>query len=139
MTFETRNTSCRRPAMASPTMASTFPFPYISAVSMCVIPRSSPRRIAAMDEARFRSISQVPWPMTGTRIPVNPKGRSSMINFGLRISDCGLNNQASSDESRQPSTHQGRQQCSDHQSNEIAVREPDDTQGDDENDREVGG
>ena len=48
--------------------------PYISAVSMCVRPRSSPRRSAAKAYWRsLDSIGQVPWPITGTHRPVGPK------------------------------------------------------------------
>src|SRR5437763_6017905 len=64
--------------MASPTTCSTAPPPYISAVSMWVIPRSRPRRRAAIDSLRSRSIVQVPWPMMGTMTRDGPKGRRSM-------------------------------------------------------------
>src|SRR5205807_1473919 len=64
--------------MASPTTCSTAPPPYISAVSMWVIPRSRPRRRAAIDSLRSRSIVQVPWPMMGTMTRDGPKGRRSI-------------------------------------------------------------
>src|SRR6476620_6218262 len=72
-TFETRNTSSRRPAIASAMMSSASP--YISAVSMWVMPRSRPRCSAAT--ARLRSPwsrYQVPCPITETLAPVLPKG-----------------------------------------------------------------
>ena len=72
-TFETRKTSSRRPAIASPTTASARPEPYISAVSMWVMPRSRPRRSAATAAARGAcSRYQVPWPMTATWRSVDP-------------------------------------------------------------------
>ncbi len=77
-TFDTRKTSSRRPAIASPTMRSTAPCPYDSAVSMWVMPRSSPRRSALTAARGETSIRQVPWPKTGTEIPVEPKGRCSI-------------------------------------------------------------
>ena len=71
-TLLTRNTSSRRPAMASPTSDSERPLPYISAVSMSVRPWSSPRRNAASSAARCSRRSpmfQVPCPSAGTRSP----------------------------------------------------------------------
>ena len=66
-TFETRNTSSRRPAMASATIFSAAPSPYISAVSMWVMPSSIPRRRAATASAWSAcSRFHVPWPTTGT-------------------------------------------------------------------------
>ncbi len=60
-------TSSRRPEIACPTISSAAPDPYISAVSMCVIPRSIPFRSAAITLVRLPpSISQVPCPMTAT-------------------------------------------------------------------------
>src|SRR5207244_2657867 len=68
-----------QPRIASPTIASTFPEPYISAVSIWVSPSSMPRRSAAIAEARAsRSIIHVPWPRTGTAAPVAPNGRDSI-------------------------------------------------------------
>jgi hypothetical protein len=64
-TFETRKISSRRPAMASATTGSASP--YISAVSMWVMPRSTPRRKAATALPRSpRSMYQVPCPITET-------------------------------------------------------------------------
>jgi len=72
----TRNTWSRRPAIASPTISSTRPLPYISAVSTWVRPASSPARKAATAAARPScSMFQVPWPTTGTASPVRPKAR----------------------------------------------------------------
>src|SRR5688500_17056381 len=68
----------RRPRMASPTTRSAPPSPYISAVSMWVIPSSIPVRRAAtsrLASARRSPIFHVPWPMTGTATPVAPNGR----------------------------------------------------------------
>ena len=75
-TFDARNTSSRRPAIASPTSSSTAPEPYISAVSTWVMPASSPRRSAAIAAARSCSISQVPWPITATGRCVGPNDRA---------------------------------------------------------------
>src|SRR3954463_15337359 len=55
--------------------------PYISAVSMCVMPASMPRRSAAMASARFPSRFQVPWPMIGRFLPVEPKRRCCMRRY----------------------------------------------------------
>jgi hypothetical protein len=67
------------PEMASPTSSSAAPEPYISAVSMCVAPRSSPRRRAATASARGASSRfQVPWPTTATGRFVVPKGSCRM-------------------------------------------------------------
>src|SRR5206468_1105321 len=74
-TLETRKTWSRRPAIASPTSSSTRPEPYISAVSMCVMPASSPARSAASAAVPpSRSMFHVPWPTTGTATPVGPNG-----------------------------------------------------------------
>ena len=54
-TLETRNTSSRRPSIAWATSSSV---PYISAVSMCVRPSSTPSRSAAT--ASLPDSSQVP-------------------------------------------------------------------------------
>jgi hypothetical protein len=70
-TFETIKTSSRRPVIASATTGSASP--YISAVSIWVMPRSMPRRNAATAVARSpRSMYQVPCPITGTRGPLEP-------------------------------------------------------------------
>jgi hypothetical protein len=59
--LETRNTSSRRPSMAFAMTRSDAPDPYISAVSICVRPRSSPRRnAAAAASAAEASIFHVP-------------------------------------------------------------------------------
>ena len=53
--------------IASPPISSTWPSLYISDVSRCVIPRSSPRWMARMTSARSsRSFPHVPCPITGT-------------------------------------------------------------------------
>src|SRR5437660_1206969 len=49
-TFETTNRSSRWPSMASASICSTAPLPYISAVSTCVSPSSIPRLSAAIAE-----------------------------------------------------------------------------------------
>src|SRR5262249_3038449 len=75
-TFETTNTSWRRPAIAAPTSSSASP--YISAVSTCAMPRSRPRR--SVSTAAFRPADptyHVPWPITGTSRPLAPNGRRS--------------------------------------------------------------
>ena len=73
-TFETRKISSRRSATASATTSSASP--YISAVSMWVMPRSMPRRNAARAVLRSpRSIYQVPCPITDTRGPLLPNFR----------------------------------------------------------------
>ena len=55
------------------------PSPYISAVSMWVMPRSRPRRRAATAVGRCASsMYQVPWPMTATSRGTGPNGRRSM-------------------------------------------------------------
>src|SRR5580658_1534097 len=71
--------------MASATNCSTRPSPYISAVSICVRPRSTPRR--NVSTARFSlagspSIIQVPCTITGTSTLVQPNRR--LITFLLR-------------------------------------------------------
>src|SRR6201994_1187208 len=71
-TLDTRNTSSRRPAMASPTSLSASPSAYISAVSITVMPRSRPRRSARISSSRRAATSarcQVPCPSTGIRSP----------------------------------------------------------------------
>ena len=61
----------RRPAIASATTGSASP--YISAVSMWLMPRSRPRRSAATARLRSpRSIYQVPCPITDTSGPLLP-------------------------------------------------------------------
>ncbi|CAD5286552.1 hypothetical protein BOS5A_211345 [Bosea sp. EC-HK365B] len=72
-TFETRKTSSRSPASASPVISSARPSPYISAVSIWERPRSSPRRSAAIASLRgARSMFQVPWPIRETAGPPLP-------------------------------------------------------------------
>ena len=71
-TLLTTNTSSRRPAIASPTISSAPPSPYISAVSISVMPRSRPSRSAATSRAalaRRSPIRHVPCPSTGTLVP----------------------------------------------------------------------
>src|SRR3954464_8765252 len=71
--------------MASPTSSSARPLPYISAVSMWVMPRSRPARRVSMawrSVSRGPSIIQVPCPMTGTWTPVHPNSR-----FGIAITE----------------------------------------------------
>src|SRR5581483_1479084 len=73
-TLETRKTSSRRPAIASPTSCSASPALYISAVSIWVMLRSMPVRRAVITAWRFFcSMSHVPCPMIGTSGPVGPK------------------------------------------------------------------
>jgi len=70
----TRNTSSRRPRMASPTSSSAAPSPYISAVSIRRMPRSIPCCRAAISSLRRSACSpcvQVPMPSAGT---VSPEG-----------------------------------------------------------------
>src|SRR4051794_11682219 len=70
-TFETRKTPSRFPAMASAITSSASP--YISAVSIWVMPRSMPRCNAAMALLRSpRSRYQVPCPITDTSGPLVP-------------------------------------------------------------------
>src|SRR3954470_16824341 len=74
-TLETRKTESRREAMAWPTRVSDLPLPYISAVSMRVMPKSRPRWRAAISSARREGLSpmrQVPWPSAGS---FSPEGR----------------------------------------------------------------
>jgi hypothetical protein len=69
-TLLTMKTSPRRPLIASPTTSSAPPLPYISAVSISVMPRSMPRRSALISSLRRHAsspIAQVPWPKIGTR------------------------------------------------------------------------
>ena len=74
-TFDTRKTSSRRPAMASAIISSAAP--YISAVSMWVMPRSMPRRSAVIAPRRSPlSMRQVPCPMTATARVREPNGRN---------------------------------------------------------------
>src|ERR1043166_1700279 len=71
--FVTTKTRSRWPAIASPTTSSAPPSPYISAVSINVMPRSIPKRSAAISSSRvlfFSPIRQVPWPSAGTRVPL---------------------------------------------------------------------
>src|SRR5712691_485252 len=78
MTLVAMKASWRRPARASATISSACPSPYISAVSMWVRPRSSPRDSAAISSflsLRSSPMCQVPWPMTLTSTPVDPNGR----------------------------------------------------------------
>src|SRR5689334_18972628 len=70
-TFETRKTSSRLPAIASAITSSASP--YISAVSIWVMPSSMPRRSAATALLRSpRSMYQVPCPITDTSGPWMP-------------------------------------------------------------------
>src|SRR5882724_7406418 len=81
-TFETRKTSSRRPAIAAPMSVSAAPAPYISAVSMWVMPRSIPRRRDAITAAASASSARHdPWPTAATRRPVEPKSRSETFLF----------------------------------------------------------
>ena len=52
MTLQELKARVRLPAIASPMIASERPSPYISAVSIWLMPRSRPRRNAAMAAAR---------------------------------------------------------------------------------------
>ncbi len=73
-TLLTRKTLSRRSAIAAPTSFSAPPSPYISAVSIRFMPRSRPRRSAAISSLRRRRSSpmpQVPCPSAGT---VSPHG-----------------------------------------------------------------
>ena len=68
-TFETRKSSSRLPAIASAMTSSASP--YISAVSIWVMPSSMPRRSAATARLRSpRSRYQVPCPITETSGPL---------------------------------------------------------------------
>ena len=61
--------SSRCPARASPTRRSLRPLPYISAVSMSVIPPAAPRRSASASEScvsRWSPTCKVPWPSAAT-------------------------------------------------------------------------
>src|SRR5439155_446791 len=83
-TLLTTTTRSRWPAIADPTTSSAPPSPYISAVSMSVIPRSMPRRSAAISPARSRlrsPIPHVPSPSAGTRAP------SASVTFGIEEAD----------------------------------------------------
>src|SRR6267154_5589062 len=83
-TFETRKMSSRRPAIASAITNSASP--YISAVSMWVMPRSTPRRSAAMASLRSpRSIYQVPCPITDTSHLLLPNSRDFMVMVCRRL------------------------------------------------------
>src|SRR5439155_9235809 len=78
MTLVAMKASWRRPATASATISSARPSAYISAVSMWVRPRSSPRDSAAISSflsLRSSPMCQVPWPTTATSTPVIPNGR----------------------------------------------------------------
>ncbi len=60
--------------MASPTISSALPSPYISAVSMSLMPSSSPNRTASTSAALSAARSpmrHVPSPSTGTFSPVS--------------------------------------------------------------------
>src|SRR6202453_2753172 len=84
-TLDTRNTSSRRPSMALAMIRSAAPEPYISAVSICVIPRSSPRRMAAMaSSAEDSSDRHDPWPTRGISRRVVPKGRRGAFTVTVR-------------------------------------------------------
>src|SRR5450631_3142892 len=73
-TFETRKISSRRPAMASAITSSASP--YISAVSIWVMPRSMPRvKLATALLRSPRSIYQVPCPITDAVGPPPPNLR----------------------------------------------------------------
>jgi hypothetical protein len=85
-TFEAMKTSSRRPSTASPTMVSATPKPYISAVSMCVMPRSRPwRKVATTFAWSFFSINHVPWPITGTSRFNEPNKRHSIAGIHLPV------------------------------------------------------
>src|SRR5579859_1759484 len=61
-------------------MRSAAPEPYISAVSMWVMPRSSPRRSAATASAADDSSERhEPWPTTATSRRVEPKVRKRVV------------------------------------------------------------
>src|SRR2546427_285796 len=78
MTLVAMKASWRRPATASATISSARPSAYISAVSMWVRPRSSPRDSAGISSflsLRSSPMCQVPWPTTATSTPVIPNGR----------------------------------------------------------------
>src|SRR5437764_681676 len=65
----------RRPLTARATTSSAPPLPYISAVSISVMPRSIPSLNAAASSAawrRFSPMCQVPCPNAGTRWPLRP-------------------------------------------------------------------
>ena len=71
-TLDTTNTDERRPAIARATISSAPPSPYISAVSISVMPMSSPRCSAVTSRAAraVRSpIVHVPRPSAGTGVP----------------------------------------------------------------------
>src|ERR1700712_3244454 len=71
-TFETRKRSSRVPAAIASAITGSAS-PYISAVSICVMPSSMPRRNAATAPLRSpRSMYQVPCPMTATSGPPLP-------------------------------------------------------------------
>src|SRR3569623_2227866 len=75
ITLLTRNTPSRRPATTSRVTSSAPPLPYISAVSMSVMPRSRPScsaRTSSDCERATSPIRQVPCPSAGT---VSPEGR----------------------------------------------------------------
>ncbi len=99
-TLETRNTSSRRPAIASPTTVSASP--YISAVSMWVMPRSRPRRSAATAVGRCASsMYQVPWPITATSRGRDQTGAAPCIS--LHAWTAPAPKVANSDRATQPS------------------------------------
>src|SRR5262249_44379743 len=79
-TLETRNTSSRLPATASAMTSSASP--YISAVSIWVMPSSMPRRNADIAALRSpRSRYQVPCPITETSGPPLPNGLDFMLSL----------------------------------------------------------
>src|SRR6516162_684613 len=80
--------SSRWPSAACATISSAPPLPYISAVSIKVMPSSIPSRTAAASSAirrRFSPMCQVPWPSAGTRSPPGNVtiGKSVVIRFSL--------------------------------------------------------
>ena len=70
--FRNYKNSCFCPWIASATISSAPPSPYISAVSIKLMQSSIPKRSASISLARARLFSpmrQVPWPSAGTRVP----------------------------------------------------------------------
>ena len=74
---------------ASATISSTPPSPYISAVSMCVMPRSRPRRSAAIADARS-SASMPPGALSDRRHVVRRTAEASALHLtcGAHASPC---------------------------------------------------
>ena len=102
-TLLTMNTRSRIPETACATTSSAPPEAYISAVSISVIPRSTPSRSAATSRAaspRRSPMYQVPCPSAGT---VSPPG-----NITVRISLPTLPPPASPGENYRPTAFQGR-------------------------------